>query len=80
MTVVTTKEIKKEERSVLKDSFCIAKLRLPILCLQKTVNAFYIMLIQHVRILKPFLKEYKHRLTLLFLPHNTLNLNVVERI
>ncbi|MDQ0221450.1 hypothetical protein ELQ35_21480 [Peribacillus cavernae] len=36
--------------------------------------------IQHVKLLEPFLKEYEHRLTLLFLPPYYPNLYAVERI
>lgn len=36
--------------------------------------------IHHAKMLKPFLKENEHRLTLLFLPPYSPNLNAVERI
>jgi transposase len=36
--------------------------------------------IHHAKILEPFLQEQEHRLTLLFLPAYSPNLNAVERI
>jgi transposase len=36
--------------------------------------------IHHAKLLQPFLKEHEHRLTLLFLPPYSPNLNAVERV
>ncbi|WP_042887736.1 IS630 family transposase [Bacillus cereus] len=48
--------------------------------LKEYENKHVVLVYHHAKVLKPFIRENNHRLTLLFLPPYSPNLNMIERI